>query len=283
MGKSKVSICIPVYNGQEYLADTLQSVLDQTHTNFEILIQNNCSSDRTSAIVSDFMLIDARIKYQENKHFVSMAANWNHAIQRATGEFVVLLSADDLLKPKFLEECLIEFNKDKVLDIVTANHNLVENGNIRKRKIQGKPGKRNLSCNEILLKNPFSINFTLFRKSYLKKIFLTGGALFREPFYTCDYDLWLRSSLIGAVINYIDKPLATYRVHQESLSSNKLKMIKHTLLVLDLNRKKLISGGCWINYKVVILRLLARTLFVYVRSGVFNKRLFFTLASRVIN
>ena len=278
----KVSICIPVYNGQAYLSETIQSVINQTCNSLEIIIQDNCSTDATLSIVNEFKLKDSRIKLRENSRFVSMAANWNLATKDVSGDFILLLSADDLLNQDFIEECLNLFEVDKELDFVTANHLLLEKEKLRKRKIKVQPGKREVSCHEILLKNPFSINFTLFRKDFSESMRSSRGNLFREPFYTCDYDLWLRASQSAARLNFIEKPLGIYRVHQSSLSSNKLRMIKHTLLVLELNRMHLIDSGCLLNYKLVALRLLARKIIIFFRNGVFSKNIFKILIYRIL-
>lgn len=276
----KVSVCVPVYNGGKYLEETLSSIQSQTHTNIEILIQDNASTDKTSEIISSLVLKDNRVFVERNFKLVSMAANWNKVVSRASGDFVLLLSADDLIKPDFLISCLGAF--DKETNFVSTEHLLLSDKKTKKRKIVVKKGRRNLSYQEILLLNPFSINFTLFKKSFLDSVLLPSNRLFREPFYTCDYDLWIRISLLNATFHFIDKPLAVYRVHNDSLSSNKLKMIKHTILVLSSNSKDL-NFKQKLIYKLTLIRLLFRLLLLWVKSRLLNKRLNYFALRKLFN
>lgn len=268
----KVSVCVPVYNGEQYLIETIESIRNQTYQNIEIIVQNNCSTDSTGIILSELIKADNRINIRCNPELVSMAKNWNNAVSRASGDYVLLLSADDILKPKFIAKCVAILEEDLDVNFVSTEHHLLTGAEIKARRIKAKPGKRIVSSNEVLLKNPFSINFTLFRKEYIQSISLRNGLLFREPYFTCDYDLWLKASLEQSTVYFLAEPLAIYRVHGDALSNNKLKMLKHTVLVLTANKDWLCKDHKLI-YKITLIRMLARLFILYVKSGVFNIRL----------
>lgn len=257
MEKGKISVCIPVYNGEMYLSETLESVLQQTFSNFEILIQDNNSSDKTSEIIETYIKKDSRIKLERNEKVTSMARNWNIVVNRASGEYVLLLSADDLLDPEFFNSCIDVFNSDAEIDFVSAEHRLLIDNITRNRRIMVKPGKQKLSMTNVLLKNPLSINFTIFRKKSLDGFQLSDKSVFREPYFTCDYDLWIRIAEDDGLFFYLEKPLATYRVHTGSLSNKKLKMLKHTVLVLSANTNSILSKAN-IAYKITYIRMLIR-------------------------
>lgn len=102
----QVTIGIPVYNGEKYLAETLESVLRQTHTNLEIVCCDNASTDGTAAILARYAEADPRIRVLTNDVNVGAAGNYNLALHQATSDYFAWLSADDILEPTFIERNL---------------------------------------------------------------------------------------------------------------------------------------------------------------------------------
>jgi glycosyltransferase involved in cell wall biosynthesis len=96
------SICIPNYNYGRFIGDTIQSVLDQTYQNFEIIVADNASTDNSVDVVQSFK--DDRIRLIQNAHNIGFAPNLQKATMFATKEFINLLSSDDQMKPTALEE-----------------------------------------------------------------------------------------------------------------------------------------------------------------------------------
>jgi glycosyltransferase involved in cell wall biosynthesis len=82
----KVSVCIPVYNCEAYLANTIRSVLAQSLTDFELVIIDNASTDRTAEIISGFE--DPRLRSLRNEKNLGMMGNWNRCLEEARGEFI---------------------------------------------------------------------------------------------------------------------------------------------------------------------------------------------------
>jgi glycosyltransferase involved in cell wall biosynthesis len=97
----KFSVCIPNYNYGRFLGRTIQSVLDQTHADFEILVSDNASTDDSVSVVRGFH--DPRIHVSINRCNVGFAANLDRATRGATGDFLILLSSDDVMRPNALE------------------------------------------------------------------------------------------------------------------------------------------------------------------------------------
>lgn len=257
MSQPLVSVCIPVYNGEKYIEETIRSVLNQDFVNIEVVIQENASSDRTREIVQNMAAKDSRVKVFINSNTVSMAKNWNLALNNSNGNYVQLLSADDLIMPEFVSSALSVLENNESIDFVSTEHLLLFPNKARGRKIDVKGGERVLTCGEVLLKNPFSINFTVFRKAFLVSLMLQQGKYFREPYFTCDYDLWIRAAERKSKVFFIPAVLAKYRVHDDSLSSKKIKMIRHTLLVLSSN-KKFLSSQCDLILKLTYIRFFIR-------------------------
>jgi glycosyltransferase involved in cell wall biosynthesis len=99
--KPLVSVVTPAYNGAEYLAECIDSVLDQDYENWEYVIVNNCSSDSTLEIAQDYARRDRRIRVHDNEEFLNVVANWNNSIRQASPEskYCKVVHADDRLMP----------------------------------------------------------------------------------------------------------------------------------------------------------------------------------------
>ena len=95
------SVIIPLYNKENYIQQTIESVLQQTVTDFELLVVNDASTDNSVSVVSK--ISDSRIKLVENAKNVGLSATRNHGISKASGKIIALLDADDLWLPNFLE------------------------------------------------------------------------------------------------------------------------------------------------------------------------------------
>jgi glycosyltransferase involved in cell wall biosynthesis len=107
----RVSIGLPVYNGENYLAETLDSVSKQSFSDFELIVCDNASSDGTQAICEAAARNDPRIRYHRNATNVGAAGNYNLAFELARGEFFKWAAHDDLLAPDYLRSCVDAFEK----------------------------------------------------------------------------------------------------------------------------------------------------------------------------
>ena len=94
---SKVSVCIPVYNGSDYIADSIQSVLAQTYKNFNLIVCDNGSTDNTEEIVRNVK--DSRLTYVRNNKNLGLVGNHNRCLELADGEYVYFLHHDDIMLP----------------------------------------------------------------------------------------------------------------------------------------------------------------------------------------
>ncbi len=111
MARPRVSIGLPVYNGERYLGEAIESLLAQEHGDFELLISDNASTDATEEICRDYATRDRRIEYERLPANVGAARNYNHVFERARGEFFRWAAADDRCAPDHLRRCLDEFRR----------------------------------------------------------------------------------------------------------------------------------------------------------------------------
>lgn len=110
--RPRVSIGLPVYNGENYLSEALESILKQTFTDFELIISDNASTDRTQEICERYAAQDERITYTRMEKNVGAAKNYNILINHARGDYFKWAAHDDLLDPVFLERCIEVLDQD---------------------------------------------------------------------------------------------------------------------------------------------------------------------------
>jgi glycosyltransferase involved in cell wall biosynthesis len=107
-----LGIGLPVYNGERYLRQALDSLLEQSFTDFELVILDNASTDATAAIANEYAARDDRIRYHRNEQNIGAARNFNFAFQLTSGRYFKWASHDDLLEPEFLERCVAALERD---------------------------------------------------------------------------------------------------------------------------------------------------------------------------
>jgi glycosyltransferase involved in cell wall biosynthesis len=104
--KPRVSIGLPVYNGQRFLKEALDSLLAQTYTDFELIISDNASTDATERICRAYVAKDQRVRYYRNATNIGVNRNFNRVFALSTGNYFKWASADDVCKPEHLARCI---------------------------------------------------------------------------------------------------------------------------------------------------------------------------------
>jgi glycosyltransferase involved in cell wall biosynthesis len=113
----RVSIGLPVYNGENYVTEAIESLLGQTFTDLELIICDNASTDRTEEICRGYAATDGRVRYQRNSTNLGHAPNFNRTFELARGEYFKHAGHDDIVEPTFLERCVgrLDAHPDAVL------------------------------------------------------------------------------------------------------------------------------------------------------------------------
>ena len=210
-----VSVLIPTYNSELYIKDTLESILNQTYKNLEIIIIDDASTDSTLKIVKKYK--DKRIKIYINNKNLGIAKNMNKGIRLSNGKYLAIMDADDWSYPYRIEEQvqLMEENPKVVLcsgymDICNEN---LEFQNTRTYPITDKEIRK-----AIVTYDPISHPASMWRMSELLKT-----TLYNDNFPICrDYDLIVRISEFGEYQN-IPKPLIKYRVRKDSETGKRIR------------------------------------------------------------
>ncbi len=213
--KSLVSIIIPVYNAQKYIKETIESALNQTYKNIEIIVVDDGSIDETAAIVESFQNPRIVYIYQENQ---GQSSARNTGIRKAKGTYIAFLDADDLFLPRKIEEqvSFLENHPDCGL-CYCDNYHFFSNQpdklfHFSVKTYSGLIFDKLLEENFI---NPLSV--------LLKKEILDEYGEFKDGWRRCDEQyLWLKLAFNKVRFCYLDKVLAYYRVHKDSLSAEGL-------------------------------------------------------------
>lgn len=223
MNSNLISIITPMYNGEKYVSQTIESVISQTYPNWEMVIVDDGSKDNSPQIVESYSQKDRRIRLIRQSNAGSAAAR-NNALRHANGRYICFLDADDLLDCQFLEKQL-NFLKNKNAGIVYASYRRVNEENKEILKPFIVPDKVNYKG---LLKTcSISCLTAMFDKEK------TGEMFFNESLKSMrdDFVFWL-SMLKKIDYAYGNKEvLASYRVFAASTTGNKKKVMKPQFMV----------------------------------------------------
>lgn len=235
-----VSVIIPAYNQSHYLAAAVQSVIDQTYPDLEIIIVDDGSTDNTPQVTRQFS--DSRIRYirQANR---GLAAARNTGINAAQGELLSFLDSDDLFLPEKIEVLLREFEFDSDLGFVAGQAQLIDQNGFRLdhpffTRLNPEPA-------ELLLGNPFHVGSVLLQRSWQIKV-----GLFEESLRSYeDWDYWLRLVLAGCRMKVIDQPVSLYRFHTAQMTRNGAQMTTATQAVLQRIYERTDLPANWLDLK----------------------------------
>ena len=208
-----VSVIITSYNSEKFIEESIRSILNQTYKNFELIIVDDSSTDKTRKIIDRYKEKDKRIKTKYNKKNLGAAATFNIGIKAAKGDFIVKMDSDDISMKNRIELQLLEFFKRPNLQVLGGNIKIIKNNQLMNREIKFPIGKQNI---DKIIRNsvPVADPTVMIRKSVLKKVnYLRENMEAAE-----DYDLWLRIHDLGYEIDNIDKTLLYYRHHNQQLS-----------------------------------------------------------------
>ena len=114
-----ISIVLPVYNGERFLRESIDSVLAQTYTNWELLIVDDCSTDNTAAIVHEYVQKDSRVQYYKNEKNLRLPRNLNRGFSLARGDYLTWTSDDNVFWPTALEKMYNALRRDLYMHPVT--------------------------------------------------------------------------------------------------------------------------------------------------------------------
>ena len=213
-----VSIITPTFNAEKYIRATLQSVENQSYQKWEMILVDDASTDQTVSIIEEFAQKNTRIKlFQLAKNSGNGYAR-NVALERAAGKYIAFLDADDLWFPEKLKK-QIQFLKTNNLPFTFSFYDCIdEEGNSLNRRVEA---PLNLTYNQLFFCNYVGNLTAIYDVDYFGKITLEASQK-RQ-----DWRLWLTILKQIKTTKPVSEPLAFYRIRKDSISSSKVKLIKH--------------------------------------------------------
>ena len=230
-----VSVIMPVYNGESHLRESIDSILDQSFTDFEFIVVDDGSTDSSASIVSAYR--DSRIRFvQQESSGISVALN--KGIKLARGEFIARMDADDISLPDRLDCQYKHLKSHSEIDILGGQAHIIDMyGEVigdKKKPVSQQAIKRAIEFACPLIHPTYMVR----KSAYLE---LDG---YRARFPPCeDYDFLLRALDMGKGVSNLDKYLLYYRVNTEfSRPARDYTQIILTRMVLQLHRQRLLNG-----------------------------------------
>lgn len=219
MAVMKVSVIIPTYNRGRYISDCIDSVLNQTFYDLEVIVVDDGSTDDTKKIVQK--IDDDRVTYIATANSGRPAVPRNIGLSRARGEYISFLDSDDLWVPWKLEEQILLMEEKKEIDVSYGNVIPFDEAG-EKDVVLKWPFFKNGTPKYRLLLGNFVTSITVVMRSR----FLTEHNLrFNEKLlWVEDYDLWLRSAMCGAKFYYSNKVFAKHRLHEMMITKTSIEL-----------------------------------------------------------
>ncbi len=211
---------MPVYNGEKYLSEAIESVLNQTYNNFELIILNDKSTDSSKEIIQSYQAKDNRIVFVDKTENVGPATLRSEGFDVAKGEFFALLDADDIAMPSRFEKQIRILNNNENIGVCGSWFTTF--GEKMSDKVIQHPENHNQIKVNFLIDCTIGNSTALFRKNVL------DGIRYDKDFVPAeDYHLWSR--LITKTQFYIiQESLVRYRIHDTNISQTKIDNVKRS-------------------------------------------------------
>lgn len=238
-----VTIITPVYNCEKYIKDTINNVINQSYKNWEWILVDDCSDDKSAEIIKEYMIRDSRIKYFKLEQNSGAAIARNKALEESRGRFIAYLDADDIWNVDKLEK-QVEYMVDKNIGFCCASYEVIDDA--------GKSlNKQIYMLNEVDYKGFLTNNLLqtvgiMVDLNIVEKKLLVMPNLRRRQ----DAATWLQILKAGHNCYGMKEVLCKYRRAENSLSSNKIKAIKGVWFLYRKveNLSLLVSCYCFVRY-----------------------------------
>jgi teichuronic acid biosynthesis glycosyltransferase TuaG len=222
METALVSIITPSFNSEKFIAETIQSVQNQSYQNWEMIIVDDSSTDQTVTIVEQLIKKDSRIRlFQLDKNSGAGIAR-EKALSIANGDYISFLDADDLWKPQKLEKQLQFLKENKVPFTFSFYDCIDEKGNTLNRIVEA---PRNLTYHQLFFCNYVGNLTGIYEVNFFGKIAISATRK-RQ-----DWMVWLTILKKIRKAKPVPESLAFYRIRDNSLSASKVDLLKHNFAV----------------------------------------------------
>lgn len=215
-----ISVILPVYNSEAYIRESIESILNQTYVNFEFLILNDGSTDKSEEIILSYN--DSRIKYHKHPN-CGLAGTLNKGIELSMGEIIARQDQDDISLPeRFKKQINFLNNNPEIILVGTRANVFIDGGEVI--KYHDHATSMAVLKFDLMFNNPFVHSSVMFRKNVLNKV---GNYTTDRSFFE-DYNLWSKMMWYGDLANLKDV-LVEYRHHEKGMSKDSAYFSKNAL------------------------------------------------------
>ena len=212
-----VSIIMAAYNAEKTIEQAINSVLSQTYTNFELLVVNDCSKDRTAELVKGVAAKDGRVRLISNVKNSGVSYTRKHGLEEANGSWIAILDSDDAWAPEKLEKQIELQNRTNADLLFTGSAFMDADGHPIDWYLHA-PAE--VTYRQLLKQNVLSNSSALVRKELYARHYAVGDGMHE------DFATWLGILKNGRLAYGVDEPLLIYRIAKNSKSGNKIKAAK---------------------------------------------------------
>lgn len=242
---NKVSIIMPSYNSQEFIAQSIESVLAQTYQNWELIIVDDCSLDNSNKTIEKYLNRDSRIKLIKLERNSGPAVARNRGIEEAQGRYIAFLDSDDMWSKQKLSRQLAYMQEHDIALSYTGYCRIEEKSS---RTIDRIPVPEKVDYHELLKQNIIGCLTAIYDTKKVGKVYMP------EILKRQDFALWLKILKKIPYAYGLNEPLAYYRVRTDSVSSNRIFASKYNWImyreVEKLPLHKAIYYFGWYTYRV---------------------------------
>lgn len=227
--KPDVSVIMSVYNGEAYLEEAIESVVNQTFQNWELIVINDCSTDSTPQILERFARKDARIKVHTNEVNLRLPRSLNKAVSLCEGKYIARTDADDICLPQRLQKQFRFMEENREVALCSCRFMTVKNGVYASGGAGGRCDHASIQA-MLLVSNPILHPGVMARAEIMKQFPY-------DPTHTCteDLELWTRMVAQGQKMQILPECLMIYRLHDKQITSTTLE--KQRVEVLRVQEK----------------------------------------------
>ena len=231
MKNPKVTVLMSAYNGEKYLREAIDSILGQTFKDFEFLIINDGSTDKTGEILKSYN--DPRIKIINNNKNIGLTKSLNKGLRLAKGEYIARQDADDISMPERLKKEVEFLERNRNVGLVGTDYFMINEKGKSVHIVKCLNGSRELK-EKLLEGNQFGHGSVMLRRECIDKV-----GTYREEFkFAQDYDFYLRIAEVYDVAN-TSEPLYKWRIDSKSISvAKKALQDKYALLAVELAKER---------------------------------------------
>lgn len=233
----KISVLMSVYNGSQYLRQSVDSILNQSFTDFEFIIIDDYSTDNTWEILTEYVEQDRRIKLLKNQENLGLTKSLNLGLKLARGEYIARQDADDISLPKRFEKQIAWLDKDSEVILVSCDLELIDSKGNSSGKFQRACAPELVGWYLLFYNHLAGHSQVTFRRETVINL----GGYCETRRYSQDYELWCRLVKVGKIV-ILPEVLAQQRRHDESISNKKTSEQKtYSLNQVRDNLKQLIE------------------------------------------